>query len=51
MKRITYYDIEFGSYFPKDKTLVDKKYWDFINIIGQLEDKIERLKAKNAANK
>ena len=44
--RLTYYDGEFGSYFPfnkLNKMFYKDNKWDLINYIGQLEDKIEEL--------
>ena len=51
-KRTTEWDEEIGSYLPiQNEEFLSLKYyhfWDFINYIGQLEDRIEEL--ENAAN-
>jgi len=55
MDRVTYYDIDFGEYFPKYEEYklqipYAKLYFKLLNKIGELEDKIEELE-KNGVNK
>lgn len=47
MDRLTYYDIDFGSYFIREEK--ECKLSELINKIGELEDKIEELE-KNGVN-
>jgi len=52
MERITYYDIDFGSYFIKEEKTeykLSELYIKLINKIGELEDRIEEL--ENGLNK
>lgn len=54
MERVTYYDIDWGEYFPeyeeyKLKVPFAPLYFKLINKIGELEDKIEELE-KNGVN-
>ena len=54
MERVTYYDIDWGDYYPiteeyKLAPPFSSLYFKLINKIGELEDKIEELE-KNGVN-